>query len=102
MQARLSALVCPTAASAGPGTFEFETASGVYTELQCGSYILMDADYGPQPRRGSARALRRGAFTVVRVRKTRKLRRFASLGHQATRAQESGLVIFIPYATALR
>jgi D-serine deaminase-like pyridoxal phosphate-dependent protein len=28
------------------GTFEFETASGVYTELQCGSYIFMDADYG--------------------------------------------------------
>jgi hypothetical protein len=30
----------------GTGTFEFETASGVYAELQCGSYILMDADYG--------------------------------------------------------
>jgi 3-hydroxy-D-aspartate aldolase len=23
-----------------------ESASGVYTELQCGSYIFMDADYG--------------------------------------------------------
>jgi 3-hydroxy-D-aspartate aldolase len=32
--------------SPAPGTFEFETASGVYTELQCGSYIFMDADYG--------------------------------------------------------
>ena len=30
----------------GAGTFEFESASGVYTELQCGSYIFMDADYG--------------------------------------------------------
>jgi hypothetical protein len=30
----------------GIGTFEFEAASGVYTELQCGSYIFMDADYG--------------------------------------------------------
>ena len=28
------------------GTFELESASGVYTELQCGSYIFMDADYG--------------------------------------------------------
>jgi 3-hydroxy-D-aspartate aldolase len=28
------------------GTFEFEAASGVYTELQCVSYIFMDADYG--------------------------------------------------------
>ena len=26
------------------------SASGVYTELQCGSYIFMDADYGRQPR----------------------------------------------------
>jgi 3-hydroxy-D-aspartate aldolase len=37
---------CPVVTGAGTGTFEFETASGVYTELQCGSYIFMDADYG--------------------------------------------------------
>jgi 3-hydroxy-D-aspartate aldolase len=30
----------------GAGTFEFEAASRVYTELQCRSYILMDTDYG--------------------------------------------------------
>jgi 3-hydroxy-D-aspartate aldolase len=28
---------CPTITGAGTGTFEFETGSGVYTELQCGS-----------------------------------------------------------------
>jgi len=37
---------CDNITGAGTGTFEFETASGVYTELQCGSYIFMDADYG--------------------------------------------------------
>jgi len=37
---------CSTITGAGTGTFEFESASGVYTELQCGSYIFMDADYG--------------------------------------------------------
>ena len=37
---------CPNITGAGTGTFEFEAASGVYTELQCGSYIFMDADYG--------------------------------------------------------
>src|SRR5947207_15272454 len=37
---------CPVITGAGTGTFEFEAASGVYTELQCGSYIFMDADYG--------------------------------------------------------
>jgi D-serine deaminase-like pyridoxal phosphate-dependent protein len=30
----------------GASTFEFEAASGVYTKLQCGSYIFMDADCG--------------------------------------------------------
>ncbi|MGC2203707.1 MAG: hypothetical protein WA633_26625, partial [Stellaceae bacterium] len=37
---------CPAITGAGTGTFEFESASGVYTELQCGSYVFMDADYG--------------------------------------------------------
>jgi 3-hydroxy-D-aspartate aldolase len=35
---------CPPVTRAG--TFEFESASGAYTELQCGSYIFMDPDYG--------------------------------------------------------
>jgi 3-hydroxy-D-aspartate aldolase len=30
---------------AGTGTYENEAASGIYTELQAGSYIFMDADY---------------------------------------------------------
>jgi 3-hydroxy-D-aspartate aldolase len=39
-------IACDNITGAGSGTFEFEAASGVYTELQCGSYIFMDADYG--------------------------------------------------------
>ena len=30
----------------GTGSYYFETDSGVYNELQCGSYAFMDADYG--------------------------------------------------------
>ncbi|HHB80488.1 MAG TPA: DSD1 family PLP-dependent enzyme, partial [Aliiroseovarius sp.] len=30
----------------GTGSYYFETASGVYNELQAGSYAFMDADYG--------------------------------------------------------
>src|SRR5262249_9662982 len=37
---------CAEVSGAGTGTFEFEAASGVFTELQCGSYVFMDADYG--------------------------------------------------------
>src|SRR5690606_7203868 len=36
---------CPRVTGAGTGSFAFEAASGLYTELQCGSYIFMDADY---------------------------------------------------------
>lgn len=31
---------------AGTGSYYFESNSGVYNELQCGSYAFMDADYG--------------------------------------------------------
>ena len=45
---------CPTITGAGTGSFEFEAGSGVYTELQCGSYIFMDADYGRNQDRDGA------------------------------------------------
>jgi len=38
-------IACEIVGGAGTGTFEFEAESGVYTELQAGSYIFMDADY---------------------------------------------------------
>jgi D-serine deaminase-like pyridoxal phosphate-dependent protein len=36
---------CPVVTGAGTGSYEFEAQSEVYTELQAGSYIFMDADY---------------------------------------------------------
>jgi len=38
-------LDCDIVGGAGTGTYYFEGASGVYNEMQCGSYIFMDADY---------------------------------------------------------
>ncbi|PZU92753.1 MAG: alanine racemase [Chelatococcus sp.] len=38
-------LSCEIVGGAGTGTYELETASGVWNELQAGSYIFMDADY---------------------------------------------------------
>jgi D-serine deaminase-like pyridoxal phosphate-dependent protein len=38
-------LPCDAVTGAGTGTFLFEAGSGVYTEIQPGSYILMDVDY---------------------------------------------------------
>lgn len=49
-------IACPVVTGAGSGSFMFEAESGVYDELQPGSYIFMDADYArnewapPMPR----------------------------------------------------
>ncbi|HET6308102.1 MAG TPA: DSD1 family PLP-dependent enzyme [Rhodopila sp.] len=44
-QLRQQGLDCPIVGGAGTGTFEIESASGLYNEIQAGSYIFMDADY---------------------------------------------------------
>jgi 3-hydroxy-D-aspartate aldolase len=44
-QLRQQGLACPIVGGAGTGTFEIESRSGIYTEMQAGSYVFMDADY---------------------------------------------------------
>ena len=44
-QLRQRGLDCPIIGGAGTGSFEHEAASGIYTEVQAGSYAFMDADY---------------------------------------------------------
>lgn len=39
-------LECDIVGGAGTGSYYFEGKSGVYNEMQCGSYAFMDADYG--------------------------------------------------------
>ena len=38
-------LSCDTITGGGTGTFHHEVASGLYTEIQAGSYVFMDVDY---------------------------------------------------------
>jgi D-threonine aldolase len=38
-------IACPVVTGAGTGTWQHERDSGVYTEIQPGSYIFMDVDY---------------------------------------------------------
>lgn len=42
---RADGLACDIVGGAGTGTFALEAASGVYNELQAGSYIFMDTEY---------------------------------------------------------
>jgi 3-hydroxy-D-aspartate aldolase len=39
-------LECDIVGGGGTGSYYFESNSGVFNELQCGSYAFMDADYG--------------------------------------------------------
>ena len=39
-------IACELVSGGGTGSYYFESGSGVYNELQCGSYAFMDADYG--------------------------------------------------------
>jgi 3-hydroxy-D-aspartate aldolase len=39
-------LQCDIVGGAGTGSYYFEGNSGVFNEMQCGSYAFMDADYG--------------------------------------------------------
>ncbi len=43
---KASGLECDIVGGGGTGSYMFEGNSGVYNELQCGSYAFMDADYG--------------------------------------------------------
>jgi 3-hydroxy-D-aspartate aldolase len=42
---REAGIACDYVTGAGTGSYMFEAASRVYTELQAGSYVFMDADY---------------------------------------------------------
>lgn len=43
---RAAGLAPALVSGGGTGSYYFESGSGVYNELQCGSYAFMDADYG--------------------------------------------------------
>jgi 3-hydroxy-D-aspartate aldolase len=52
---RRAGLDCEVVGGAGTGTFDIEAASGVYNELQAGSYVFMDADYARNKRADGGR-----------------------------------------------
>lgn len=53
-QLRQQGLDCPIVGGGGTGSFELEMASGVYNEIQAGSYVFMDADYARNLDEGGA------------------------------------------------
>jgi D-serine deaminase-like pyridoxal phosphate-dependent protein len=61
-------LKCNAITGAGTGTFHNEATSGIYTELQCGSYAFMDADYAAnQQSAGHANEFAHSLFVLSTV-----------------------------------
>ena len=83
-------LDCAIVGGAGTGTFALEAASGVYTELQVGSYVFMDADYG---RNSPAPPFRNALFVLSTVMSAPQAGlAVVDAGHKAV-AVDSGLPI---------
>jgi D-serine deaminase-like pyridoxal phosphate-dependent protein len=87
-QLRQRGLDCPIVGGGGTGTFAHEAASGVYNEIQAGSYAFMDADYA---RNSNPPPFRQSLFVLATVM-SRAIPGVAVLdaGHKAV-AVDSGL-----------
>ena len=62
---RTHGLECELVSGGGTGTYPIEAASGVYNEVQSGSYIFMDADYNKV--RGDGPAFESALFVLTTV-----------------------------------
>lgn len=83
-------LSCEIVCGAGTGTYRLEGASGVWNELQCGSYIFMDADYGRALGGGSG--FENALFVLTSVMSLASGRAVADAGLKAF-AMDSGLPV---------
>lgn len=62
-------IACPVVTGGGTGTAEFDIESGVYTEIQPGSYVFLDGHYGSLEWRDEWR-FRHGLFLASTVMST--------------------------------
>lgn len=83
-------LALPLVTGAGTGTFEFEAASGVYGELQAGSYLFMDADYARNETGTDANAFEHALFVKTQVMSASSGHVVLDAGHKS-HAIDSGL-----------
>lgn len=75
---------------AGTGTMVCEAASGVYGELQAGSFMFMDADYGANERDPAQPQFEHALFVKTQVISTHADRAICDAGHKS-HAIDSGL-----------
>ncbi|MGA7328033.1 MAG: DSD1 family PLP-dependent enzyme [Rhodomicrobium sp.] len=74
---------CRTVAGAGTGTYPLEAKSGVWNEIQPGSYIFMDADYARNEPGSDAPAFENALFVLATVMSLSPDRAILDAGHKA-------------------
>ena len=75
---------------AGTGTAALEAASGVYGELQAGSYLFMDADYAANQLEASQPRFEHALFVKTQIISTHSTHAVCDAGHKS-HAIDSGL-----------
>lgn len=81
---------CPLVTGAGSGSFPLEAASGVYGELQCGSYLFMDRDYADNDATPDAPVFEHALFVKSQVMSLGASHAVVDAGHKS-HAIDSGL-----------
>jgi D-serine deaminase-like pyridoxal phosphate-dependent protein len=96
-------LPVPLVTGGGTGTLVHEAASGVYGELQAGSFLFMDADYAGNEREGAQPAFEHALFVKTQVISARAAHAVCDAGHKS-HAIDSGLPLVhgLPPERALR
>lgn len=96
-------LPIPLVTGAGTGTFIHEAASGVYGELQTGSFLFMDADYAANERDPAQPVFEHALFVKTQVMSLSATHAVCDAGHKS-HAIDSGLPILhgLPAPHALR
>jgi D-serine deaminase-like pyridoxal phosphate-dependent protein len=86
----MAGIACPLVTGAGTGTFVHEAASGLYGELQAGSYLFMDRDYADNEATPGAPAFEHALFVKSQVMSRSTSHAVVDAGHKA-HAIDSGL-----------
>ena len=83
-------IACPLVTGAGTGTFVHEAASGLYGELQAGSYVFMDRDYADNHAAPHAPLFEHALFVKSQVMSAGTSHVVVDAGHKS-HAIDSGL-----------
>ena len=96
-------LPVPLVTGSGTGTLVHEAASGVFGELQAGSFLFMDADYARNEREPAQPAFEHALYVKTQVVSVRDTHAVCDAGHKS-HAIDSGLptVALLPADRTLR